>query len=124
VDECIDGGLGGAQYRKAAAQPARRTSGRSATMCMVASNFPRMQRIIINGEEIRSPLARFVLLVAVSVIVAVVLASAAAWVLILLGLGTVVVVIAAALALLVAAVAVPWAIVSALLRRGAHRSRW
>ena len=83
-----------------------------------------MPRIIINGEEVRSPLARLVLLVVVSVMGAVVLASAAAWVLILLGLGGAVVVIAFALALLFAAVMVPWAIVSALLRRSGRGERW
>jgi len=78
-----------------------------------------MPRIIINGEEVRSPLARLVLLVG-----AVVLASAAAWVLILLGLGGAVVLIAFVAALLIAAVAVPWAIVSALLRRSGRGGRW
>jgi len=83
-----------------------------------------MPRIIINGEEVRSPLARLVLLVVVSVMGAVVLASAAAWVLILLGLGGAVVLIAFVAALLIAAVAVPWAIVSALLRRSGRGGRW
>lgn len=83
-----------------------------------------MPRIVINGEEVRSPVARFVLVVLASVIAAVVLASAAAWVLILLGLGTVVVIIAALVALLVAAVAVPWAVISARLRRGDRGPRW
>jgi len=67
-----------------------------------------MPRIIINGEEVRSPLARLVLLV----------------VLILLGLGTAVALIAFALALLIGAVMVPWAIVSALLRRSGRGGRW
>jgi len=83
-----------------------------------------MPRIVINGEEVRSPLARLVLLVVVSVMGAVVLASAAAWVLILLGLGGAVVLIAFVAALLIAAVAVPWAIVSALLRRSGRGGRW
>jgi hypothetical protein len=80
-------------------------------------------RIIIDGQEIRSPLARFVPLVVGCVVGAIVLASAAAWVLIFLGLGTVFVVIASVVALLLAAVFVPWAVVSALLRRGGGR-RW
>jgi hypothetical protein len=83
-----------------------------------------MPRIVINGEEVRSPLARLVLLVVVSVMGAVVLASAAAWVLILLGLGSAVVLIAFVVALVLAAVMVPWAIVSALLRRGGRGGRW
>jgi len=60
----------------------------------------------------------------VCVVAAVVLASAAAWVLILLGLGTAVALIAFALALLIGAVMVPWAIVSALLRRSGRGGRW
>jgi predicted membrane protein len=82
-----------------------------------------MPRIIINGEEIRSPLARFVLLVVGCVLGAIVLASAAAWALIFLGLGTVFVIVASVVALLLAAVFVPWAVVSALLRRGGGH-RW
>jgi len=45
-------------------------------------------------------------------------------VLILLGLGTAVALIAFALALLIGAVMVPWAIVSALLRRSGRGGRW
>jgi hypothetical protein len=82
-----------------------------------------MPRIIINGDEIRSPLARFVLLVVGCVFAAIVLASAAAWVLIFFGLGSVFVVVASVVALLLAAVFVPWAVVSALLRRGGGH-RW
>ncbi len=81
-----------------------------------------MPRIVINGQEVRRPLARFVLLVIGCVVAAVVLASAAAWVLILLGLGTVIVVFAFVLALLLAAVLIPWAVITALLGRGGrHR---
>jgi hypothetical protein len=75
-----------------------------------------MPRIVINGEEVRNPLVRFVVLAVVVTVVAVVLASAAAWLLILLGLGTAVALVAFVLALLVAAIVVPWAIFSALLR--------
>ncbi len=77
-----------------------------------------MPRIVINGEEVRSPLARFVLLVVACVVLAVLLASAAAWALVLLGLGVAAALIAFAAALLLAAVAVPWAVISTLLRRG------
>ncbi len=82
-----------------------------------------MPRIVINGEEVRSPVTRFVLLVFVSVIAAVVLASAAAWVLILLGVGTVIVVVVAVLALLAAAIALPWLVISRAVGRDVGR-RW
>jgi hypothetical protein len=106
--------------RRRAPQPQRRAHDRRQCGPFRPAPGP-MPRIVINGEEIRSPLARLVLLVAVSVVAAVVLASAAAWVLILLGLGTALALVAFALALLVAAVVVPWAIVSALLGRGRRR---
>jgi len=80
-----------------------------------------MPRIIINGEEVRNPLLRFVLLAVAATLVAVLLASAAAWLLILFGLGTAVALAAFVLALLVAAIALPWAMFSALLRRRGGR---
>jgi hypothetical protein len=80
-----------------------------------------MPRIIINGEEVRNPLLRFVLLALAGTLVAVVLASAAAWLLILFGLGTAVALAAFVLALIAAAVVVPWAMFSALLRRRGDR---
>lgn len=76
-----------------------------------------MPRIVINGEEVRNPLARFVLLAVVVTVAAVVLASAAAWLLILFGLGTAVALAAFVLALLAAAIVVPWAMFKRLLRR-------
>jgi len=80
-----------------------------------------MPRIIINGEEVRNPLLRFVLLAVAATLVAVVLASAAAWLLILFGVGTAVALAAFVLALVAAAIAVPWALFSALLRRRGDR---
>jgi hypothetical protein len=76
-----------------------------------------MPRIVINGEEVRNPLARFVVLAVVVTVAAVVLASAAGWLLLLFGLGTAVALAAFVLALLAAAIVVPWAIFKALLRR-------
>ena len=76
-----------------------------------------MPRIVINGEEVRNPLARFVLLAVVVTLAAVVVASAAAWLLILFGLGTAVALVAFVLALLAAAIVVPWAMFRSLLRR-------
>lgn len=83
-----------------------------------------MPRIVINGREVRSPVARFVLLVVASVIAAIVLASAGAWLLIFLGVGTVVVIVVSVAALLFAAGAVAWALLSALVRRADRTGRW
>lgn len=80
-----------------------------------------MPRILINGQELRRPVARFVLTVVAIVAGAVLLASAAAWLPILLGLGAGVAVAAFAVAPLAGAAALASAALAALFggrRRG------
>jgi hypothetical protein len=80
-----------------------------------------LPRILINGQELRRPVARFVLTVVAIVAGAVLLASAAAWLPILLGLGAGVAVAAFAVAPLAGAAALASAALAALFggrRRG------